>query len=47
MADHRLVSVKDYEKHAKNILPKYALDYYASGAGDEITLNLNRTSFSK
>lgn len=43
----RLVSVKDYEDHAKTILPKYALDYYSSGAGEEISLRLNRSSFAK
>ncbi|EEB12228.1 Hydroxyacid oxidase, putative [Pediculus humanus corporis] len=42
----RLVSVKDYEDHAKTILPKYALDYYSSGAGEEISLRLNRSSFA-
>ncbi|KAK6644579.1 hypothetical protein RUM43_000846 [Polyplax serrata] len=43
----RLVNVEDYMKRSKTILPKYALDYYASGAGDEISLNLNVNSFTR
>lgn len=43
----RLVNVKDYERHAKKVLPKVALDYYASGAGDEFSLRLNKSAFEK
>lgn len=42
-----LVNVKDYEKYARNVLPKVAYDYYASGAGDEFSLSLNKSAFSK
>ncbi|XP_069701994.1 uncharacterized protein Hao [Periplaneta americana] len=42
-----LVCVGDYEHHAKNILPKNALDYYSSGAGEEFTLALNREAFRR
>ncbi|XP_055596511.1 uncharacterized protein LOC129746688 [Uranotaenia lowii] len=42
-----LVSVKDYEKRAAEIIPRNALDYYRSGAGDELTLRLNRLSFER
>ncbi len=36
----------DYEKHAKDQLPRQAFDYYASGANDMITLRENRKAFS-
>ena len=42
-----LVSLDDYEKRAHQLLPQNALDYYKSGAGDQLTLNLNRTCFDK
>ncbi|KAL0281309.1 UNVERIFIED_CONTAM: hypothetical protein PYX00_002336 [Menopon gallinae] len=42
----RLVSVSDYENNARRILPKFALDYYTSGAGDELSLALNKSAFS-
>ncbi|XP_065163524.1 2-Hydroxyacid oxidase 1 [Atheta coriaria] len=42
-----LVCVDDFEVHARNILPKNALDYYKSGAGQETTLDNNRKAFSK
>lgn len=40
-----LISLDDYEKQAAQILPKNALDYYKSGAGDEVTLARNRSDF--
>lgn len=40
-----LVSLDDYEKEATKLLPKNALDYYRSGAGDEVTLSRNRSDF--
>lgn len=43
----QLVSLDDYEKEANKLLPKNSLDYYKSGAGDELTLKWNRTSFAK
>lgn len=40
-----LISLDDYEKLAHELLPKNALDYYRSGAGDEQTLGWNRSDF--
>lgn len=40
-----LVSLDDYEKQAHQLLPKNALDYYRSGAGNEETLKRNRNDF--
>lgn len=40
-----LISLDDYEKRAHELLPKNALDYYRSGAGDEQTLGRNRSDF--
>jgi L-lactate dehydrogenase (FMN-dependent) and related alpha-hydroxy acid dehydrogenases len=42
-----LVCVGDFECHALSILPKNALDYYYSGAGEEFTLGLNRDAFRR
>ncbi|XP_049793259.1 uncharacterized protein LOC126203064 [Schistocerca nitens] len=41
----KFVCLDDYEKHASTVLPRNALDYYASGAGREHTLKLNRNAF--
>lgn len=41
-----LVSLRDYEKRAFELLPRNALDYYRSGAGDEQTLAWNRSDFN-
>nr|CAD7198596.1 unnamed protein product [Timema douglasi] len=43
----RFVCVDEYEQHALRHLDKNALDYYKSGAGDEITLGQNKTAFSR
>lgn len=40
-----LISLDDYERQAHQLLPKNALDYYRSGAGDEKTLQWNRNDF--
>ena len=40
-----LISLDDYEKQAHQLLPKNALDYYRSGAGDELSLEWNRSDF--
>lgn len=45
--EKRLVCVSDFEQRAINLLPKNALDYYRSGAGEEFTLNLNREAFRR
>jgi (S)-2-hydroxy-acid oxidase len=42
-----LVSLSEFEREAHKVLPKNALDYYKSGAGDEYSLRLNRTAFEK
>ncbi|XP_062551665.1 uncharacterized protein LOC134216914 [Armigeres subalbatus] len=40
-------SLKDYEKRAFEIIPRNALDYYRSGAGDELSLRLNQVCFDR
>lgn len=42
-----LVSLDDYEREASKVLSKTNLEYIRGGAGDELTLKLNRTSFDK
>uniref|UniRef100_A0A8D8HYU8 (S)-2-hydroxy-acid oxidase n=1 Tax=Culex pipiens TaxID=7175 RepID=A0A8D8HYU8_CULPI len=42
-----LVSIQDYARRASQIVPQNALDYYRSGAGDELTLRLNRIAFDR
>lgn len=42
-----LVCVQDFEDYAYKVLPKLALDYYRSGAGQETTLENNKKAFSK
>jgi len=42
---NNLVSLDDYEKRAQELLPRNALDYYRSGAGNEKSLKWNRTDF--
>ena len=41
------VCISDFESHAKAFLPKAALDYYSSGANEEITLRENRLAFDR
>ncbi|KAK5646049.1 hypothetical protein RI129_004513 [Pyrocoelia pectoralis] len=41
------VCIQDFETHAFKVLPKGTLDYYKSGAGQQLTLANNRTAFSK
>lgn len=41
------VSLLDFERRAAERLSAMALDYYQSGAGDEITLRENREAFSR
>lgn len=41
-----LVCVADYEEKSKEKLEKSALDYYQSGAGDQLTLKLNKEAFN-
>jgi (S)-2-hydroxy-acid oxidase len=39
--------VAEYERYAKNNLPRNAHDYYASGSNDMITLRENRDAFAR
>ncbi|XP_059841346.1 hydroxyacid oxidase 1 [Hypanus sabinus] len=41
------VCIHDFEKHAKDILPKAVYDYYSSGADDQQTLRDNTAAFSR
>lgn len=42
-----LISIEDYENEAKRKLEKGSLGYYRSGAGDELTLGLNKSCFNR
>ena len=42
-----ITNVTEYEKLAKEKLPKMVYDYYASGAEDQWTLKENREAFSR
>lgn len=42
-----LVTVTDFERRARTILPKATLDYYDGGANDEVTLRENVSAFSR
>ena len=42
-----LASVDDYEEAARARLPEMAFDYFAGGAGDEVTLRENRAAFDR
>lgn len=42
-----ITNVMEYEKIAKEKLPKMVYDYYASGAEDQWTLGENRNAFSR
>eukprot|EP01038_Epipyxis_sp_PR26KG_P009045 gene9045-12195_t len=41
------VNLAEYERYAKNVLPRNAHDYYASGANDMITLRENRAAYTR
>lgn len=41
------MTVADFERYARQILPKATLDYYDGGANDEITLHENVSAFSR
>ena len=43
----KFICIDDYEKEAFKRLPKPALDYYRSGADEEVTLVANVKSFRK
>ena len=42
-----IVNIADVEREAYRKIPKHALDYYRSGAGDEITLSENCLAFNQ
>ena len=42
-----LACVEDFEKAAFQILDSNALDYYNSGADEELTLSDNRNAFKR
>ncbi|XP_050498007.1 2-Hydroxyacid oxidase 1-like isoform X1 [Diabrotica virgifera virgifera] len=42
-----LVCIDDYEKYAQEKLPKIIYEFFQSGAGRELSLKWNRTSFSR
>jgi 4-hydroxymandelate oxidase len=41
----KLVNVREYEQRARELLPQMAYDYYAGGAGDEITIRENEQAW--
>jgi len=43
----RMVCVDDFERYAHKTLPKFALDYYRSGADEQITLKDNILAFRR
>ena len=47
MSASQLVNLFEYESKASEHLSKMALDYYASGAWDEVTLRDNRAAFER
>ncbi len=42
-----LVTIRDYEAEAERTLPAAVYDYFAGGAGDEVTLRENRRAFQR
>lgn len=42
-----LVCISDYEQKAAKLLAKGPWDYYRSGAGEEFTLNLNKSAYNR
>ena len=43
----RVVCLDDFEKAAEEKIPKSALDYYKSGANDQVTLKDNTQAFKR
>ena len=43
----KMLSLADYEAHAKKVLDKNAWDYYSSGANQEQTLRDNVEAFAR
>lgn len=42
-----LVCVSDYEKRAAELMARIPWEYYRGGAGDEISLRLNRYAYDQ
>ena len=42
-----LVCVADFEEYARRVLPKYAFDFYISGAEEEQTLRDNKKAYAR
>ena len=42
-----LLCVEDFERAARSILPLNVLDYYRSGADEELTLQLNKDALKR
>lgn len=42
-----LVCVDDFEREARSSLPRNTLNYYGSGADEELTLSLNKQAFRR
>ena len=42
-----VVCLADFEDHARRLLPKYAFDFYSSGANDQETLKENVNAFKR
>ena len=42
-----LVSVSDFEKAASEVMAKKPWDYYRSGAGEELSLELNKSAYRR
>jgi 4-hydroxymandelate oxidase len=43
----KLINLFDYEQSAREVMPAAYFDYYAGGAGDELTLRQNRLAFDR
>lgn len=43
----KLVCISDFEKEAHKLLDNNSLQYYKSGADDEITLKENKEAFKR
>ena len=42
-----LVCVADFEEYARRVLPKYAFNFYISGAEEEQTLRDNKKAYAR
>ena len=47
MSERELLSTFDYEHVAAERLPQMVFDYYAGGAGDEITVRENHAAYER